>query len=1045
MNLRKLKFLHFGFSDQWKVRIKLKYWSKKVFKNSFHIFAPSMFYFVISSCGSTSDKLIERSMNEYFENPPDSVRPGVYWYFMDGNISKKEITEDLESMKEVGIGSVIFLEVNVGVPRGTVNFLSEEWQESFVHAVRECERLGITFTLGIGPGWSGSGGPWVKPEESMRHLVYNSTKVTGGLNQKITIEKPERRTPFFGENVLTDELRKLSDDYYEDIALLAFPTDSNNNIIKDIDEKALYYRAPYSSVQHVKPYLNEPSKNISSEISAIKKNEIIDLTNSLQKDGQLNWQVPVGNWTIMRFGMRNNGAVTRPAPLPGLGFECDKFDTSALNNHFTEYVGKLIKKVNPLKVGTGGWTMLHMDSWEMGAQNWSSEFRKEFQARRGYDPLLYLPAYSGKVIENKEITERFLWDIRTTSQELIFDYHVRHLKKLGNKFGMRLSIEPYDMNPTSDLELGAFADIPMCEFWSKGFGFNTSFSCFEASSLANLLGVNVVQAEAFTAESTEAWKLYPGAMKNQGDWAFSTGINKFFYHTFAHKAIGNQYRPGMTMGPYGVHWDRGQTWWPMVSEYHKYISRCSYMLQQGRKVADILYLTPEGAPNVFRPPTSALSGNDTIPDHKGFNFDGCPPSLLISKASVKENKIIFPGGASYKILILPDQKTMTPELLEKIETLVKAGAVVIGNPPVQSPSLVNYPNCDVFVETTAIKLWGQMEIPLKLSQRNYGEGKIFWGGDLNPNIKDEQYPSYEATAALLNKLGIQEDFICLSPIRYIHYTNNECDIFFVSNKSDSSISAECLFRIKNGNPQLWDPLNAKIIKLSNYSEHNNQTTVQIDFKPYQSYFVVFYKNESSVQINTEIKKNILETTTIKNLTDGWTVSFDPKWGGPERINFNELSDWTKRFEYGIKYYSGLAMYKKNFELSLDDFKFDNSEMYLELGEVKNIAHIRLNGKDLGIVWTAPWHVNITDAAKVGSNNLEIEIANLWVNRLIGDEQFPYDGVIDNKWPDWLLEGKPRTSGRFTFTPKRFYTKNDSLLKSGLIGPVKITIQKSTGK
>ncbi|MDR3627839.1 MAG: glycosyl hydrolase [Ignavibacteriaceae bacterium] len=993
---------------------------------------------IAAGCGSMQENIALRNLKKNFISPPDSVKPGVYWYFMDGNLSKEEITGDLESMKEAGIGSVLFLEVNVGVPRGQVDFLSDKWQDIFAHAVRECERLGITFTLGIGPGWTGSGGPWVKPEQSMQHLVYSATEVSGHSVQKITLKKPEPRKPFFGEDVLTDKMKLQRDEFYEDVALLAFPTPKSGNKIEDIDEKALYYRAPYSSQAGVKPYLPEPVFNsVLPVVQNVKKEQIIDLTNLLQKDGTLNWEVPDGNWTIMRFGRRNNGAVTRPAPVPGLGFECDKFDTLALDSHFNEYVGKLIQKVNPVIGGAGGWKMLHMDSWEMGSQNWTKNFREEFKHRRGYDPLPFYPVYSGTIVGSKEISERFLWDLRITAQELVFDNHVRHLKELGRKYGLGLSIEPYDMNPCADLELGSLADVPMCEFWSKGFGFNTQFSCFEASSIANVLGINVVQSESFTSFPTEAWKLYPGAIKNQGDWAFCTGINKFFYHTFAHKSIGNQYRPGMTMGPYGIHWDRGQTWWPMVSDYHKYISRCSYMLQQGRKTADILYLTPEGAPQVFRPPTSALAGNDTIPDHKAYNFDGCSPNVLISKAGVKDNKIVFPGGASYSVLVLPFRKSMTPELLDKIESLVKAGAIIIGAPPVQSPSLVNYPECDKLIKQESEKIWGQTEVPLKLTERNYGEGKIYWGGEIIPKDSTELYPGYDAIVSILNQLGVQEDFVSSGPVRYVHHITGDLDIYFISNSSDKTVNADCLFRVNKKIPQLWDPLTGKVQNLSGYSFQENRTSIPICFEPNQSFFIVFDKEENSSADGTVNEKNINKNVIVKNITGDWNVSFDSKWGGPDSVVFNKLEDWSKRPEEGMKYYSGIAAYKKNIELKSDDLKQGNSKFFLELGEVNNLARVRLNGKDLGAVWAAPWHVDITDVLKEGNNELEIDVANLWVNRLIGDEQFPYDGVKDGRWPDWLTEGKPRTSGRYTFTTHNYYKKDSPLLKSGLIGPVKI--------
>ncbi len=688
----------------------------------------------LQSCSDKKGSGTFESLVSGFIDPPDSVRPGVYWYFMDGNLSREAMTADLESIKEVGIGQVVFLEVNVGLPRGSVDFLSEEWQDLFKHAVREAERLGIEITLGIGPGWTGSGGPWVKPEQSMIHLMSSTVNVSGPSTYEGTLPVPGPYPPFFGEESVPANLKEIRDGFYEDVVVLAFPETEKDTKIADSDEKALYYRAPFSSQPGVKPFLPATANYASlAGDEIIDKGKIVDITGFMKPGGQIHWDVPEGKWTIMRFGKRNNGAVTRPAPEPGLGFECDKFDTVAFNAHFDQFVGKLLRKVEPrIKARHSGWTLLHMDSWEMSAQNWTGSFREEFNRRRGYDPLPYLPAYAGKIVGTLEESERFLWDMRLTSQELVIEYHARHVKELARRYGMRLSIEPYDMNPCADLPLGEVADVPMCEFWSKGLGFNTVFSCFEAASLAHVQGLPVVASESFTAGFDEAWRMYPAVMKNQGDWAFCSGVNRFNYHTFAHKPYGDHLRPGMTMGPYGVHWDRGQTWWPMAKAYHTYISRCSYMLQQGHNIADILYLIPEGAPHVFLPPASALEGNDSIPDHRGYNFDVCSPGMLISKASVKDGRIIFPGGASYSILVLPGTETMTPELLTKIKELVENGAVVMGKPPLRSPSLVNFPQCDSSVKEIAQKLWSNPETYGTDAPHQYGKGEIWKPGTTSP-------------------------------------------------------------------------------------------------------------------------------------------------------------------------------------------------------------------------------------------------------------------------------------------------------------------------
>lgn len=947
------------------------------------------------------------------------------------------MTKDLESMKESGLSNLVFLEVNVGIPRGDVDFLSENWQNLFAHAVKECERLGIEMTLGIGPGWTGSGGPWVTAGQSMQHLVSSTVVVDHADPKPIKLPVPKPMRPYFGENSFTPVLKDQWNEFYKDVAVLAYPTPVEGKQIDDVQEKALYYRAPYSSAPGVKQFLPSVASYIEiPKDQTIDQSKIIDLTDKLKPDGTLEWTVPEGKWTIVRFGARNNGAITRPAPYPGLGFEADKFDTTAFNVHLDRYIGSLLKKIKQNRSNTtgaastaGGLKRLHMDSWEMGAQNWTADFKRQFQLRRGYDPLPYYPVYAGHVVGSVEISERFLWDLRQTSQELVLENHAGHVKRYAHRNGMSLSIEPYDMNPTADLELGSVADVPMAEFWSIGLGFNASFSCIEATSIAHVDGRSLVPAEAFTAQNNEGWKQYPGSMKNQGDWAFATGINRFVYHTFQNQTLADSLKPGMTMGEYGVHWDRSQTWWPMVGDYHKYISRCQYILQQGTAVADILYLSPEGSPHVFRPPFSALSGDAFIPDRKGYNFDGCAPGQLY-KARVKDGKIVFPGGASYRIMVLPELQTMTPALLEKIRSLVREGAVIVGIPPLKSPGLAGYPNCDDQVHSLSKMLWGSLETPDQQTEHPYGKGKVIWGGSLYRKT-DNLYPAYELTSALLKSLGVAEDFNAEGPIRYTHRMVKGRDIYFVSNKTDQQVTHDALFRNLNGTtPELWDPITGTSRPLPDFSSSANQTKVPLQFDAYQSYFVVFSKNNAVAKA-----ANFDELQTVSTLEGSWNVSFNPQWGGPEKINFDQLYDWTKRKEAGIKYYSGIAVYRKSFDFQTA--QNSKKHVYLDLGTVKHLARVKLNGKDLGVVWTAPWRVDITDAVIQGNNQLEIEVANLWPNRLIGDEHLPDDGIKNGRWPDWLKKGLPRTSGRFAFTTYRHYSKDSPLITSGLLGPVKI--------
>lgn len=685
-----------------------------------------------------------------FASPPDSARPWTYWMWMDGNLSREGITADLEAMERAGLGGVIIMEVNVGIPRGTVDFMSPEWRRLFKHVVSEAERLGLQITLNAGPGWTGSGGPWVEPESSMQHIVASAVDVAGPRRLDEALPRPERRPPFFGDGGLPPEIERAKRDFYRDVAVVAFPTPSGSYRIDDVDEKALYVRAPYSSQPGVKPFLPAPAEFPEPPPgTAIPSSRVIDISDRLGPDGRLAWDVPEGAWTILRFGRTTTGANTRPAPAPGLGLECDKLDKAALDAHFDAFVGSLLREIGPDRRTDAGWTSLHIDSWEMGAQNWTPAFREEFRRRRGYDPLPYLPAVTGRVVESLEASERFLWDLRATAEELVIENHAEHLKALGRRHGFGLSIEPYDMNPCADMTLGAVADVPMCEFWL--YGFDTSYSVIEAVSVAHTWGRKIVAAEAFTSSAQEAWRAHPGSMKALGDWAFCAGVNRIVFHRWQHQPW-LDLRPGMTMGPYGVHWERTQTWWDMVPAYHAYLARCQLLLRRGLPVADVCYLVAEGAPHVFRPPPSAVRGDP--PDRLGYGFDGCAPGALLERASVRDGRLVFPDGMSYRVLVLPERETMTPRLLRKVRDLVEAGATAIGPRPRSSPSLSGFPGCDAEVRRTAAEVWGDCD-GRSVKARAFGKGRIVWdrGPEAGPGSKADSMAALREARWIWRKEG----------------------------------------------------------------------------------------------------------------------------------------------------------------------------------------------------------------------------------------------------------------------------------------------------
>ena len=628
-----------------------------------------------------------RDLAKGFVSPPQSAKPWVYWFWLDGNITRVGITADLEAMRRVGIGGVLIMEVDQGTPKGPARFASPQWRELFQFMLAEANRLGLEVNMNNDAGWCGSGGPWITPALAMQKVVWTNVNVEGPRRFEQVLPEPQKVA-----------------DYYAAIAVLAFPTPADY-CIEDIQAKAAFIR------QEVPPQkLSEPLP----ASKTILRGSIRELTAQMSKDGRLVWEVPPGKWTVVRFGHTPTGRVNHPAPLDGTGLECDKLSRKAADAMFEGLMGKLIADSKPL----AGKTLVatHIDSWEVGSQNWTRAFREEFRRRRGYDLLPFLPVMTGRVVDSLEISERFLWDLRQTISELVVQNYAGRFRELAHQHGLRLSIEAYD-GCCDDMTYAGQADEPMGEFWSWTFGLGADWST-EMASAAHIYGKPILGAEAFTASKWEKWQGHPGGIKALGDWAFCEGINRFVFHRYALQPW-KDVKPGMSMGPYGLHHERSNTWWDKSKAWHEYLSRCQFLLQQGQFVADVCYLEPEASPYRFRAPPTPGS-----PPHRpAYNFDGCTPEVVLTRMKVKDGRLVLPSGMSYRVLVLPEVETMTPKLLRKVSELVKAGATVVGPAPLRSPGLSNYPQCDDEVQKLARELWsgGTGEGTAQL-----GKGRVIW-------------------------------------------------------------------------------------------------------------------------------------------------------------------------------------------------------------------------------------------------------------------------------------------------------------------------------
>lgn len=773
----------------------------------------------------------------------------------------------------------------------------------------------------------------------------------------------------------------------------------------------------------------------------------IDLSSKMDATGKITWDAPAGEWTILRVGYTTIARNNHPAPKGGAGLEIDKLSRAAAKAHWDAFIGKMAQKLGPLWGKTVNEVLI--DSYEVGSQNWTPGFGEEFAKRRGYDLLTYLPVFTGRVVAGADQTDRFLWDFRLTVADLMAENYYDYFSEMAKQSGVKLASEPYGNGPFDEFRSGREAGIVMGEFWvPEMHAVNGNLRL--VSSIAHTYGKNLAGAEALTSRSK--WADHPRVLKPCADVAMANGINYFEMHSFVHQPWMNRL-PGLSLGPYGSHLTRTNTWWEQGGGWLDYLGRCQYLLRQGLFVGDVLYFYGEGtALN-----TPKRSVNCAMPE--GYNFDWCGTDVVLNRLTVKDGKLTLPDGMSYRVLVLPPSKTMTPALLRKLKELVAAGAVVVGSKPEQSPSLSGYPGNDAEVKQLAEELWGS--------------GKI-------------REP--KSLGALLGGVNVPPDLVVadkLAKVAWIHRAEVDQEIYFLSNDKEEWLQTDVTFRVAGKVPEFWYPDSGKIVKAAVYEEVNGRTRVPVRFDPYGSIFVVFREpaksavhpialsrtegvsNPASVfpdgRLNVTGDKLELEAWSAGHynvalmggksfsvevsavpspveISGSWELSFPAKSGAPGKVTLDHLISWSEHSDPGVKYFSGTATYRKTFDIPAAMLGA-GKKLYLDLGRVEVMAGVTLNRNNLGVLWKKPYCIEITDAAKAGSNVLEIAATNLWPNRLIGDEQLPDDSGREKEWmkqwPQWIVDNLPSPSGRLTFASWRFYKKDDPLLPSGVIGPVTV--------
>ena len=998
-------------------------------------------------------------------------------------------------MKEVGINRAFIGNIGLSpqeAPYGKVKIFTDEWWDIMHTALKTATELNIEIGLFNSPGWSQSGGPWIKPEQAMRYLTCSEVKVKGPkklqqhlaeptkdfqdvkviampVNKDYLINLLEKGTYTISPSNIKADLNTGKELTFNDKeitiditlpkeatarSLVLYPAerpirakielqvqegDSFKNIkqftlnrtnpalnvgfepyapvaislpeVKDQKLRLVMEANPGSGIKRILlspspvmerfaekslakmhqtplPYWHDYLWDEQPDVTSYKMaqpNEILDISGYMDDQGLLTWDVPEGEWIIMRTGMTPTGVTNSPASPEGTGLEVDKMSKEHVASHFDAYLGMILERIpaddrKTLKVAV-------QDSYETGGQNFTDDFLKEFQKRYGYDPVPFLPVFKGHIIGSPDLSDRFLWDVRRfVADKISYDY-VGGLRKISHEHGMTTWLENYGHwgFPGEFLQYGGQSDEVGGEFWNEGnLG---SIENRAASSCAHIYGKPKVSAESFTC-GEGSYSRYPAILKQRGDWSFTEGVNNTLLHVYIHQPYEN--RPPGVNTSFGNEFNRLNTWYSHLGLFVSYIKRANYMLQQGQNIADVAYFIGEDAPKMtgIRDPE--------IP--KGYSYDYINAEVIERDLTVKDGKLVLPHGTSYRVLVLPKQETIRPSVLKKIEQLVADGAVILGPPPSRSPSMENYPVADQEVNALAKKMWGDLSV----KQRSYGKGTIY----TNVELKE-----------VLDRSGVIPDcqFGENDPVLYVHRTAGDNEIYFITNQSDRTITVSPQFRVQGKVPELWDVVTGSIRPLPAFIQGKESTTVPLQLEAYESGFIVFRKTGKPAA--TGVEDNYPKPEIITKIDQPWQVIFESdryKRGPARPVTFTTLTDWSKHEDESIRYYSGTAIYKTTFDIK----KKPEGKLFVDLGQVTAMAKIKINGKYVGGVWTAPYRIEVSDVIRDGINELEVEVVNTWMNRLIGDLRLP-----EAERPTWAHHNS--------------WNVHSPLQTSGLLGPVNL--------
>ncbi|NUQ64171.1 MAG: hypothetical protein HUU20_17005 [Pirellulales bacterium] len=923
------------------------------------------------------------ALDQGFLAPPDPYKPWAYWWWLKANVTRQSITRDLEEMKKQGIGGLLMFDArgyhedHVPPPESSMDFMGPEWRRMLKFGMEEAGRVGLEMSVNLSICAGALKGPWPVGDDAPKKLVWATAEVAG----------PGQ---FHGELPREDWGR------FWDVAVIA--------------------------ARH-----SDSAKKGSGKAAVV---EVVDLTGKVVAGKQLAWDVPAGQWTLIRFAC---------VPMEGHEYDVDILDPKAVEGHFNRMGRALLEDAGPL----AGKTLTHFYSvsWEGAAPTWSLGLEREFRKYRGYEIRRYMPVLTGLTVEDADVSERFLVDYHKTLSDCFMNHFYGKLRDLCHEAGLKWHSEsggPWDRKIPSfqnadQLAFLARNDMPQGEFWWPKRGLNRP-----PAITAHIYGKQRAAVEAFT-HMRKHWSAYPATLKPEADAAFCDGANHFIWHTFA--ASPPEFGlPGIVYFA-GTHLNPNVTWFKHSGAFLAYLARCQFLLQQGKFVAEVCSYTGD-SPYLHWGRGEKWSQEPSLVLGKGYAFDLVNTEVLLERMSVRSGDLVLPDGMRYRMLVVDlASDAAPPQALKKIAELARAGAtIVLGRDrPKRAPGLENYPACDEEVRRLAGELWG--DAGGQASVRSFGSGRIIAATPIDEALK---------------QAGIAQDFA--GPWDYIHRRVGDAEIYFVAGAGE----AECTFRVSGKEPEFWDPATGRIRDAVCYrTSEDGRTIVPIALPENGSTFVVFRREaekrhlvamsapagaveiagrseggarvrvwqNGSYAFETSAKKagqlKVEGIAQARPVAGSCEVRFAPGWGAPESISFEELIPWNEHPDEAIRYFSGTATYRNTFEL---DASQATGLVRLQLGEVCQIAEIRVNGRPLGVVWTAPWSVDLTGAVKPGKNEMEIDVTNLWANRLIGDARLP--------------EEKRRTKtnlqlhrGPAKLRPFQGYTSEDPLMRSGLVGEV----------